>query len=63
MAELSRTVTTAEAAALTELDQKAVLSDITGVTGADQITNMISLTQAEYNAITPSATTFYVITG
>jgi len=39
-----------------------VLSDPTGVTGADAITNIISLTQAEYDAITPDASTFYVIT-
>jgi hypothetical protein len=47
----------------TALDAK-VSSDITGITGADQITNMVSLTQAEYDAIgTKSATTFYVIAG
>jgi hypothetical protein len=41
-----------------------VLSDTTGITGADQITNMVSLTQAEYDAIdTPDASTLYVITG
>lgn len=40
-----------------------VLSDITGVTGADRIINMISLTQAEYDAITPVATTLYIIDG
>lgn len=34
----------------------------TGVTGADQVTNIISLTQAEYDAITPDASTIYVIT-
>jgi hypothetical protein len=39
-----------------------VSSDPTGVTGADQIVNMMSLTQAEYNAITPDSATFYVIT-
>ena len=39
-------------------------SDPSGVTGADAITNMMSLTQAEYDAIgTPSASTFYAITG
>jgi hypothetical protein len=39
------------------------LSDPTGITGADAVTNIISLTQAEYDAIaTPSATTLYVIT-
>ena len=46
----------------TSLDAK-VSSITTGITGADQITNMVSLTQAEYDAIaTKSATTFYVIT-
>lgn len=39
----------------------AVLSDVTGITGATRITNMVSLTQAQYNAITPNASTFYVI--
>lgn len=40
-----------------------VKSDTTGITGADQILNIVSLTQAEYNAIaSPSATTLYVIT-
>lgn len=38
-------------------------SDVTGVTGADAITNIISLTQAEYDVITPNSTTLYVITG
>lgn len=38
-------------------------SNPTGITGADQITNIVSLTTAEYTAIgTPSATTLYVIT-
>lgn len=42
----------------------AVVSNVTGITGADPITNIVSLTQAEYDAIgSPSATTFYVITG
>jgi len=36
-------------------------SDPTGVTGADAITNIISLTTAEYGAITPDAATLYVI--
>lgn len=40
-----------------------VSSDPTGVTGADQITNMMSLTQAEYDLITPDSDTFYVIVG
>ena len=37
-------------------------SDVTGVTGADQITNMMSLTTAEYGAITPNSSTLYLIT-
>ena len=46
-----------------ELDIK-VDSDPTGVTGADQVTNMMSLTQAEYDAIgAPDAATLYLITG
>jgi len=40
-----------------------VLSDPTGVTGADEVTNIISLTQSEYDAIgTPNAATIYIIT-
>jgi len=31
-------------------------------TGSDVVLNVVSLTQAEYNAGTPVATTFYVIT-
>lgn len=37
-------------------------SDPTGVTGADQVTNVMSLTQSEFDAITPNASTFYIIT-
>lgn len=41
----------------------AVKSNTAGITGADQITNMVSLTQAEYDAIvSPNASTFYIIT-
>lgn len=39
-----------------------LFSDPTGVTGADAITNVMSMTQAEYDAITPNASTLYVIT-
>lgn len=46
----------------TRLD-KSVISDTAGVTGADQVTNLISLTQTEYDAITPAASTLYIITG
>lgn len=38
-------------------------SDVAGVTGADAVTNIISLTQAEYDAITPDSSTFYIIVG
>jgi hypothetical protein len=39
-----------------------IVSDTTGVTGADQIVNIISLTQAEYDAIvSPDAQTLYII--
>jgi hypothetical protein len=40
----------------------AVQSDPAGVTGADRVANLISLTQAEYDAITPDASTLYIIT-
>jgi len=41
----------------------AVQPNLLGVGGADSITNMISLTQAEYNAIvSKNASTLYVIT-
>jgi len=40
-----------------------VSSDPAGVTGADAVTNMMTLTQSEYDAIgTPDAATFYIIT-
>ena len=40
-----------------------VESDPTGVTGADAITNIMSLTQSEYDAIgSPNASTLYIIT-
>jgi len=43
-------------------DADYLASDPTGVTGADVITNIMSLTQAEYDAIaTPDASTLYII--
>jgi hypothetical protein len=49
--------------ALTPADIGAVQSNITGIAGADAITNVVSLTQAEHDAIgTPDASTLYVIT-
>ena len=42
----------------------SVQSVIAGITGADAITNTVSLTAAEYAAIgTKSATTLYIIAG
>lgn len=40
-----------------------LFSDNTGITGADRVTNIVSLTQAEYDALTPDASTLYVIIG
>jgi hypothetical protein len=41
-----------------------VESDTTGITGADQVSNIVTLTQAEYDAIgTPNASTVYIIVG
>lgn len=57
-AQAISTVTGLQAA----LDGK-VASNPTGITGADAITNIVSLTQAEYDAIpSKNATTFYVVT-
>lgn len=40
----------------------SLVSDPTGITGASQITNMVSISQADYNNIgSPDATTFYLI--
>jgi hypothetical protein len=40
-----------------------VVSSTTGITGADAVTNIVSLTQAEYNAIgSPDAATLFLIT-
>ena len=43
-------------------DSNYTPSDPSGVTGADQVTNLMSLTQSEYDAITPNSSTFYIIT-
>jgi hypothetical protein len=42
---------------------QAIVSNTTGITGADAVTNIVSLTQAEYNAIgSPDAATLFLIT-
>jgi hypothetical protein len=44
-------------------DLNYIRSNTTGITGADVVTNIVSLTQAEYDAIAvPNASTLYVIT-
>ena len=44
-------------------DSFFIASNTTGVTGADQITNIMSLTTAEYEAIgSPNSSTLYIIT-
>lgn len=45
------------------LTNDAHTSDTTELTGSDQILNVISCTQAEYDGHTPVATTLYIITG
>ena len=44
-------------------DLDAVTSDISAVAGSEQIVNIIKVTQAQYDALTPDANTFYVIVG
>lgn len=43
-------------------DPLSIVSDITWVTWADRVENIISLTKAEYDAITPDPNTIYNIT-
>lgn len=48
----------------TALSSLFAKSDITGISGADRVTNIVSLTQAEYDAIgSKSSTTLYLIVG
>lgn len=45
------------------LPENVVVSDITGITGASQIVNMVSMSQADYNNIvSPDPQTLYIIT-
>jgi hypothetical protein len=62
--EIDRTVTDTWYATAAQGDKAdlAVPSDVTGITGAARIINMISLDQASYDAIaTPDSATLYVI--
>jgi hypothetical protein len=67
---VSEAAVTAHQAALTITESQIsdlgtyVESDTTGITGADQVSNIVTLTQAEYDAIgTPNASTVYIIVG
>ena len=43
-------------------DGQAIKTDVVSEpTGSDQVINVVSLTQAEFDAITPNATTLYII--
>jgi hypothetical protein len=58
----------ADTNAFTDAEQSklavAVQTDVSGITGADAVANIVSLTQAEYEAIgAPDASTLYVIVG
>ena len=56
------TLGTADISGLDTLLAKTVYSDDSGISGAAQILNIVTLTQAAYNSISaPQATTLYVI--
>jgi len=59
---VAKTVGTYHAMAKEAEVDGVVVSDPAGVTGADAITNIMSLTQAEYDDITPNSSTLYAIT-
>jgi hypothetical protein len=44
------------------LSQKIDSKTINEPVGSDKVANIVSLTQAEYDAATPISTTFYIIT-
>lgn len=43
-------------------DVAVAAPDISGLVTGDGVTEVVALTQAEYDALTPSATTLYIIT-
>ncbi len=43
--------------------ENITVSNADGITGATKIGNMVEITQAGYEAITPDANTLYVIVG
>jgi len=61
LADASHTHTKSEITDFSDSDY--VQSDPSGISGADAVANMVSLTDAEYSAISsPDASTFYIIT-
>lgn len=57
-------VTLGNVAAIAVSEHNAIPSDTTGISGASTITNIVRLSQANYDLIsTPSASTLYVIEG
>jgi hypothetical protein len=57
------TLTTDRSYQLPNASGTLVVSSTTGITGSDAVTNIVSLTQAEYNAIgSPDAATLFLIT-
>ena len=58
------TASALDSSVIASLSEGIVTSDISGITGAGVISNIVSLTQADYDAIsTPDSTTLYLITG
>jgi hypothetical protein len=67
---ITNKVTLTNVVALAVSSGAAIASDTTGISGADQVTNIVKLTQAEYDALATSAggpgyvsTTAYFIVG
>lgn len=56
------TITGTTIAASGSGEANTIDSDPAGVTGADQVTNVMSLTTSEFGAITPNSSTVYLIT-
>ena len=48
---------------ISDLPTNLVVSDTTQAAGSDQILNMVSMTQVEYDLITPDSSTLYIIVG
>jgi hypothetical protein len=57
------TGSTGPAGATGTIPGNVIVSDITGMTGATVLANAVQITQAGYNALTPSSSTLYIIVG